>query len=332
MNSYQEKFSFANLLLPNNIFYAPMAGHTDLPFRRIASSFRPGLFFCEMVKIEGVVRKCKETLRMLEYTPEMHPIGAQICGSNPLIAMDAAKQIEALGFDWIDLNCGCPVDKVTKDGSGSALLRDLPLMRKMIASLVRSVRIPVSVKVRSGWDEATICVSSLVRMAEEEGATAITIHGRTRKQKYEGVSNLAYIEEGKKNAQKIIVLGNGDVRDSSSAERMFQMTQCDGLMIARGALSAPWIVQEIRSSALKIPFTKPSPIEILLLHFSFLEEYYPKEKVIFHMKRVACYYLKGMKGVKKLRVTCNHASSVEEMKSAIALFQQEGEREDEEDL
>ena len=235
MSRYQEEFRLGSLLLPNNIFYAPMAGHTDLPFRRIASQFRPGLFFCEMVKIEAVVRRCGETLRMLEYGSRMHPLGAQMCGSNPVIAAEAAKFIEDLGFDLIDLNCGCPVDKVTKDGSGSALLRDLLLLRKMIFAIVSSVKIPVTIKVRSGWDANHICVSELVQIAEEEGASAITIHGRTRCQKYEGLSNPSHIEEGKRCAKKILVFGNGDVQDARSARLLFEKSRCDGLMVARSA-------------------------------------------------------------------------------------------------
>jgi tRNA-dihydrouridine synthase B len=325
MSPYQENFSLGKLLLPNNIFYAPMAGHTDLPFRKIAQKFRPGLFFCEMVKIEAVVRRCDETLRMLEFLQEMHPIGAQICGSNPIIAAEAAKFIEGLGFDLIDLNCGCPVDKVTKDGSGSALLLDLPLLRRMLSSIVSAVKIPVTVKVRVGWDEKNICVSELVQMAEELGLSGITIHGRTRKQKYEGFSNPAHIQEGKKRAKRILVFGNGDIKDSDSARSVFEKTQCDGLMIARAAISRPWIIQEIRSSFLGSSFAPPTPMQILSEHFSCLEEYYPPEKVIFQMKRIACNYLKGMKGVKKLRVACNQSTTTQEMKNALLLFEQQKE-------
>ncbi len=323
MSHYQEKFQLGSLLLPNNIFYAPMAGHTDCAFRRIASLFGPGLTFCEMVKIEAVVRRCPETLRMLEIEKGNHPIGAQICGSNPSIAAEAAKFVEGLGFDLIDLNCGCPVNKVTKDCSGSALLRDLPLLRKMISAIVCSVSIPVTMKVRSGWDEESICVLELVQMAEEHGISGITIHGRTRKQKYEGFSNPLHIAEGKKRAKKIPVFGNGDVRDAETARSLFEKTHCDGLMIARAALAMPWIVQEIRSDFLHTPFIPPDPLEILSLHFSHLEEYYPPEKLLYQMKRIACGYLKGMRGVKKLRTACNHSKTVEEMKRNIHFFKEQ---------
>jgi nifR3 family TIM-barrel protein len=325
MTRYREEFRLGPLVLPNNIFYAPMAGHTDLPFRRIVSQFCPGLFFCEMVKIEAVVRKCSETLRMLEYDDKTQPLGAQICGSDPLIAADAARFIEDLGFDLIDLNCGCPVDKVTKDGSGSALLRDLPLLRKILSSVVAAVKIPVTIKVRSGWDVSSLCVSELVQMAEELGAVAITIHGRTRSQKYEGFSNPDYIAKGKKSAKNILVIGNGDVQSASSARLLFEKTGCDGLMIARSALSTPWIVQEIRADSLQTSFQSPSPLEMLALHFSYLEEYYPPHKVIFQMKRIACYYLRGLRGVKKLRTICNLAKSPKEMKEAIRLFEEQKE-------
>src|SRR3984957_5266185 len=156
MSFYQTPFLLGKTVLRNNIFYAPLAGCPDFPFRRMSAHYRPGLMYCEMVKMDALIRHDPGTYHFLDYSPDMHPIGAQICGSKPGVAAQAAKIIEDLGFDVIDLNCGCPVDKITKDGSGSGMLKTPELIGEVLANMVAAVRIPVTVKIRAGWDESQI--------------------------------------------------------------------------------------------------------------------------------------------------------------------------------
>lgn len=161
-------FQLGNLTLPSNIFCAPLAGCSDFPFRKMTTSYQPGLVFCEMVKMDALVRYDPHTLRMLDYEGGMHPIGAQLCGSKAHLAAKSARIIEELGFDVVDLNCGCPVDKVTKDGSGSGLLKNPELVGEIIANMVSAVKIPVTVKVRAGWDEGSLNAAEITAIAEKQ--------------------------------------------------------------------------------------------------------------------------------------------------------------------
>jgi tRNA-dihydrouridine synthase B len=204
----KKPFSFGNLTLPSNIFCAPLAGCSDLPFRRMTARYRPGLIYCEMVKMDALIRHDPNTFRLLDYETGMHPIGGQLCGSKPQIAGQCAKIIEDLGFDVVDLNCGCPVDKVTKDGSGSGMLKNPELIGEVLANMVAAVKIPVTVKIRAGWDHQSIIVEEVTRIAEQAGAKAICIHGRTRSQAYQGLANWDYIARSKRVAKTILVIGN----------------------------------------------------------------------------------------------------------------------------
>src|SRR5579872_5393446 len=167
-----DPFFIGSVKLPNKILYAPLAGCSDLPFRRMSCRYRPGIVYCEMVKIDALVRNDQNTYRMLDYDADMHPIGAQLCGSKPKVAAAAARIVEDLGFDVIDFNCGCPVDKVTKDGSGSGMLKTPELIGEMISAMVSAVKVPVTVKIRAGWDEKHINAAEITNIAEKAGAKA----------------------------------------------------------------------------------------------------------------------------------------------------------------
>ncbi len=228
----KKPFFIGSVELPNNILYAPLAGCSDLPFRRMSCRYRPGIVYCEMVKIDALVRNDANTYRLLDYDADMHPIGAQLCGSKPKLVAEAARIVEDLGFDVIDFNCGCPVDKVTKDGSGSGMLKTPDLIGEMLSTMIGAVKIPVTVKIRAGWDDSTINAVEITRIAERAGAKAITIHGRTREQGYKGKANWDYIKACKDAAREILVIGNGDVFDPESALRIFAHTQCDAVLIS----------------------------------------------------------------------------------------------------
>ena len=180
-----------------------------------------------MVKMDALIRHEPSTYHLLDYDPSMRPIGSQLCGSKPELAGPTARIIEELGFDVVDLNCGCPVDKVTKDGSGSGMLKNPELIGSVISNMVAAVNIPVTVKIRTGWDDESINASLITKIAEQAGAQAISIHGRTRKQKYTGRANWDHIKAAKQVATSIKVIGNGDVFDAEAGLALFKHTRCD---------------------------------------------------------------------------------------------------------
>ena len=208
--------SFGSLNLPSPILYAPLAGCSDLPYRLMSCKYRPGLVYCEMVKIDALVRHDSHTYRLLDYTPGMHPIGAQICGSKPKMAADAARIIESLGFDVIDFNCGCPVDKVTKDGSGSGMLKNPQLIGEVLSNVIAAVNIPVTVKIELDGMSSRLTQRRSLRSLNQRGPKpSRSTGGQGRK----GIKacNWDYIREAKEAANQILVIGNGDVFDAKSA-------------------------------------------------------------------------------------------------------------------
>jgi tRNA-dihydrouridine synthase B len=323
MKFFTSPFQIGDCKLPNNIFYAPLAGCSDFPFRKMSAKYRPVLMFCEMVKMDALVRHDQNTFHILDFDKEMHPIAGQICGSKPQIAGKAARIIEDLGFDTIDLNCGCPVDKVTKDGSGSGMLKNPALIGEVLANMVAAVRIPVTVKIRAGWDETQITAPIITQIAEQAGAKAICIHGRTRKQGYKGPANWDYIKECKQAAKTIKVIGNGDVVDGSSAQKMFEHTGCDAILVARGTMGQPWIVEDIIRRLLGEELLERSLEErrqALLEHFLHTLHYHHERRVAVDMRRVGCWYLKKSSGTRGFREAISRASSPEVVKDLILNF------------
>jgi tRNA-dihydrouridine synthase B len=311
-----------NLLLPSNVWYAPLAGCSDYPFRRLSAKYKPGLMFTEMCKMEALVRKESSTFRFLDFDPSMHPIGAQLCGSDPKLAPAAAKIIEDLGFDVVDLNCGCPVDKVTKDGSGSALLKTLDRLFEILVAIVKSVEIPVTVKIRVGWDEKQLIHTKMVELAEAAGVCAITIHGRTREQGYRGFSNRDLIQEAVQHAKNIHVIGNGDIFDPASAKDLLDRG-CSGILVARGTMGRPWIHQEIVDVLSGQQQVLPTPDLVkntLTEHCDEIIRYEAPRKALLSLRRVACWYLRDLNGAKQLRDLVNRSQTLEEMYSHIRAF------------
>lgn len=330
----QTPFRFGKLTLSNNIFYAPLAGCSDYPLRQINAPYGPGLMFCEMVKMEALVRKIPETYRMLAYSPEMHPIGGQICGSNPAIAGECAKIIEDLGFAVVDLNCGCPVDKVTKDGSGSGLLKEPERIGEILSEMVAAVSIPVTVKIRVGWDESHICAPEVTKIAEAAGATAITVHGRTRQQGYKGPANWDYIRDCKEAANRILVIGNGDITSPEACFKIFEHTRCDGVLVARGMLGQPWIVQDILDAHEgKTPLKRDLEVfrQTLLQHLDYSLSFKSEKGALIDMRRSCCWYLKNVANARAFRSQASHAQSIEEVRGLIQALEMK-ECEEREDL
>ncbi len=309
-----------DLELPINVFYAPLAGCSDYPFRMMSSRYRPGLHFCEMVKMDAVVRSDAGTFQILHYSQCMHPIGAQLCGSNPKMARKAAHIIQDLGFDVIDLNCGCPVDKVAKDGGGSGLLKMPHRIGEIVNEMVSQVSIPVTVKIRAGWDDDQIVVEEIVRIVESAGAKAITVHGRTREQGYEGRAQREWIRMAKKAAKKIPVIGNGDIFTPYDAFDMLEETGCDGVLVARGTMGQPWIVEDIRALARGEEIKEKNLHDRkrhLLEHFEETLAYRTERKTLVDMRRIGCWYFNASCGVKPFREAISHAKSIEEVRELI---------------
>jgi tRNA-dihydrouridine synthase B len=307
----------------NRIFIAPLAGISDFPFRQMALKYKPGCLFCEMVSIEALVRADRDTYSMLEFSPDQHPIGAQLVGANPKKARTAAKIIEDLGFDLVDLNCGCPVNKVVGDGGGSALLKTPRAIGDIIKEMKDATKIPVTVKVRAGWDEKSVHIEELVQIAEEAGASIITVHGRTRKQAYSGKVNLEWISRAKKAARKILVFGNGDIFSPQKAKEMLEATGVDGILLARGTFGAPWLIEDIQLLLQEKALPRRSLLasrDELLRHFEYVFSHFPEKKALLDMRRIGSWYIKRLRGTKLFRQTLVKCTSKEEIYTLICSF------------
>lgn len=316
--------TLGKLKLANNIFYSPLAGCSDYPFRYMANKYRPGLYYCEMVKMDALVRYDPGTFRLLDYSKQMHPIAAQLVGSKPELAGPSAKIIEDLGFDLIDLNCGCPVDKVTKDGSGSGLLKNPQKIGDILSNIVASVQIPVTVKIRTGWDSESIIAEEITRIAEEAGAKIITIHGRTRQQAYKGNADWEVIRRAKQSATNILVFGNGDIFSGKAAREIFEQTGCDGVLLSRGTLGKPWLYEEVRRELMgEEPIEESGELfkSVLLEHTDQIAAYHKPQKAAIELRKIACWYLKSLTGAKPLREQINKAKHLEEIYDLISNFE-----------
>lgn len=323
MADLKSAIQFGSLTLANRVLYSPLAGCSDYPFRKMVAQYRPGLMYCEMVKMDAVVRHDPGTFHLLDYDVDMHPIGAQLCGSKPKIAGQAARIIEDLGFDVLDLNCGCPVDKITKDGSGSGMLKTPDLIGEVISEMVAAVSIPVTVKIRAGWCDDTINAVEITKLAEKAGAKAICVHGRTRSQGYKGPANWDYIKACKQAANEIKVIGNGDITNGESAVRMFHYTGCDAVMASRGTMGQPWIVEDILNADAGQPSRRRSVDECrqaLLEHFHHTIAYVPPGRALLDMRRVGCWYFKSSFGTSEFRGKISCAGSLGEVEDLMSHF------------
>jgi tRNA-dihydrouridine synthase B len=222
---------------------APMAGITDLPFRSFMREMGTGVVISELVSAIGIEYKSERTLRLMAFEEVQRPVGIQLFGEDPEVIARAAQVVEQMGADFVDLNFGCPVPKVVKKGAGSAMLKDLELLAKVLRASVNAVKIPVTIKIRTGWDATTRNAHEVVNIAANEGITWVAIHGRTRAQSYSGLSDWQYIAEVKARA-KLPIIGNGDILFAQQAVDRLKETGCDGVMIGRGALKNPYIFRD----------------------------------------------------------------------------------------
>ena len=239
-----KKIQIGNITLQNNCILAPMAGVTDLPFRLLCAEQGAGLVCMEMVSAKAIYYNNKNTEELMEIHPDEHPVSLQLFGSAPEIISEMAKRIEEKPFDILDINMGCPVPKVVNNGEGSALMKNPKLVGEIISKTVKAIQKPVTVKFRKGFDEEHINAVEIAKIAEQSGASAVAVHGRTREQYYAGKADWEIIAQVK-DAVSIPVIGNGDVTDGESARRLLTQTGCDGIMIGRAVRGNPWIFREI---------------------------------------------------------------------------------------
>lgn len=299
---------------------APMAGVTDLPFRLLCKEQGAGLLCMEMISAKALQYNNKNTRALLSIHPEEYPVSLQLFGSDPKIIAEQAKRIEELPFQILDINMGCPVPKVVKNGEGSALMKSPKLVYNIVAETVKAIQKPVTVKIRKGFDEANVNAVEIARIIEEAGGAAVAVHGRTREQYYSGRADWEIIRQVKESI-RIPVIGNGDVVSAEAAANMQKETGCDGVMIGRGAQGNPWIFRELKGykETGKVP-KRPDMTEVketILRHARLQLEFKGEYLGIREMRKHAAWYTKGMKGSAKLRDKVNQAESYEQLKELL---------------
>lgn len=301
--------ALGNLKLAKPILQSPMAGCTDLAYRKIARRFGCELAFCEMVKDRPIVERGEKTMQMVRTAPWDHPVGMQLFGREPGLLAEAAKVLEGLGADVVDLNLGCPVNKIVSQACGSALLKEPAQVARILDAMVPAVKVPVTIKMRTGFDDGDDArFLEIARLAERAGAAAITVHGRTRQQGYKGTANFAAIA-AVKSTVSIPVIGNGDIRRGADAARMTAETKCDGVMLARGALGNPWIYREVAAALAGEPAPNaPTVAErraVLREHFDLLRELHGDRTACLRIRKVAAWFIGGASGARELRNRLN---------------------------
>lgn len=316
---FLHKLKIGNVELKNNLILAPMAGVTNLPFRTICEKFGPGMVCTEMASSRAIFYDDNKTKRLLNTEGEPRPISMQIFGNDEETMAYAAKYISKIA-DIVDINMGCPAPKVVKNGDGSKLLLDLEQAKKVMKAVVENATVPVTVKIRKGWDNEHIVATDIAKIAEEVGISAITIHGRTRNEMYSGKADLDIIKQVKQSVN-IPVIGNGDITDEETAIKMFEYTGVDGIMIGRGTFGNPWIFQKIihfLETSEKMPdIANDQKLKIIKEHIELAIKEKPEITAIREMRKHIAWYTKNLKNSSEFRNSINKIETKKELISKL---------------
>ncbi|MCM0647744.1 tRNA dihydrouridine synthase DusB [Clostridium swellfunianum] len=304
----------ANLKFNNNVFLAPMAGVTDIAFRGLCVEMGCGLVYTEMVSAKGLYYGSENTEELLRVSEEEKPVAVQIFGSEPLIMAKACDHFNNNDdICIIDINMGCPVSKIVKNGEGSALMRNPKLAAEIVSEVKKASSKPVTVKFRKGFNDREINAVDFAKAMEQAGVDAIAVHGRTREQMYEGKADWDIIRQVKE-AVKVPVIGNGDVFSVEAAKKIVEQTKCDGIMVARGAQGNPWLFKQI-NQALKgeevIYPTDDEVIDMCIRHLKLAIHYYGEARAVREMRKHISWYIKGMKNCTDVKNLINTEKSIE---------------------
>ena len=318
---YLKKLKIGNVELENNILLAPMAGITDLPFRLICKEFGPGLVYTEMISSKGLFYNDEKTKLLLDMKGEKRPVAVQIFGSD-IESMKYAAEYISQYADIIDINMGCPAPKVVKNGDGSRLLLDLELAEKIAKEVVKSAKVPVTIKMRIGWDNQNIVAVEAAKIFEQAGISAITVHGRTRNEFYSGNADWNIIKKVKESIN-IPVIGNGDIKNPRDAKKMFEDTNVDGIMIGRASLGNPWIFRDIineLSGSEKKEISKEEKLDIIIKHINYAVEEKGENVAVKEMRKHIAGYIKNMKDASKYRDIINKIDRKDELIACLTEY------------
>jgi len=315
-----------NFETPGNVFLAPMAGVTDLPFRLICKQFEASLLYTEMINAKAVCYEDKNTFDMLLVEDEEKPVAVQIFGSEPGFMAEAARTLTELNrFEIIDINMGCPAPKVVKAGDGSALMKDPKLAYEIVNKVKAATKLPVTVKFRKGWDEQSINALEFGKLMQEAGADAVTLHGRTREQYYSGTADWEIIKELKEKLT-IPVIANGDITSFEAAERILDITKADALMIGRGAQGNPFIFKEVNdymeSAILPKEICPKLKIDTAISHYKLALKYKTQHKAVTEMRKHLGWYLKGLKNSARIKDHINKMYEPSDVINALTEYAQ----------
>lgn len=314
------KLKIGSVTLENNVILAPMAGVTDLPFRLLCREQGCGLVCMEMVSAKAILYKNKNTKELLAVKPGERPVSLQLFGSDPVILSSIAGQLEDGPYDIFDINMGCPVPKIVKNGEGSALMKNPKLVEEILSSMVRVLKKPVTVKIRKGFDDTCVNAVEIAKIAESCGVAAVAVHGRTREQYYSGKADWEIIRKVKE-AVKIPVIGNGDVFTPQDAKRLTEETGCDGIMVARGAKGNPWIFKQITAYLDTGELLPRPPVEelkdMILRHGRMMMEFKGEMAGMREMRKHVAWYTAGYPNSAALR---NDINSVETLDGLVELI------------